>query len=104
MKEITSTGEFDADVKHSDKPLLVDFYADWCVPCQSVRYLLDDFKDEITEGFILVKVNVDTEANAELLKRFYVNSIPTLVRVENGAETKRFIGLPSHKQFKELIG
>ena len=92
-KHITSS-EFETLVLKSEKPVLVDFYADWCGPCKMLLPILDeiDFTD-------VLKVNVDELP--EIAKRFGVMSIPTLIFFNNGLEQNREIGYRSLEEIKE---
>ena len=72
---------FESEVMNSDKPVLIDFWAEWCVPCRMVAPVLDELAVE-QEGVRIAKVNVDQ--NQELAMQFQVSSIPTFVLVKNG--------------------
>jgi thioredoxin 1 len=82
--EHVTTATFDERVLKSDKPVLVDFYAEWCGPCKRLTPLLEEFAQEHPEVRV-VKVNVDD--NPELTKRYGVNAMPTLMVVRNGKIT-----------------
>ena len=73
-------GNFD-EIKASDKPVLIDFYADWCGPCRMVSPLIDEIAQE-RDDIVVGKINVDDEP--ELASEFGVFSIPTLVVIKNG--------------------
>lgn len=75
--------------KASEKPVLVDFYADWCGPCRMVSPIVDEIAEEHPE-YLVGKVNVDDES--ELAKEFSVVSIPTLVILRGGREVNRIVG------------
>ena len=101
MEPITITTEnFDAEVLHSEKPVLLDFWASWCGPCRMVSPLIEEIADERTD-IRVGKVNVDE--NPELASRFGVMSIPTLVVVKNGQITNRSVGARPKAQILELL-
>ena len=81
---------------------LVDFWAPWCGPCRMIAPTVEEIAEE-TEGRVLVgKVNVDEEP--ELAMRFGVQSIPTLIVLENGAETARAIGVQDKEELLDMLG
>ena len=92
MSEIVLTeSNFDEEVLHSDKPVLVDFWATWCGPCRMLAPTIAQIAEE-KEGVIKVgKVDVDEEP--ELAARFGIASIPTLIVFENGAVKKKSVGV-----------
>lgn len=78
-----------AELEKSDKPVLVDFYADWCGPCRMVAPIVEEIAEENPQ-YAIAKVNVDAEP--ELASRFGVFSIPTLVVLKDGKVVDQLVG------------
>jgi thioredoxin 1 len=92
--------EFDEKVLQSPVPILVDFYADWCGPCQMLAPVLENVAKETTDAKI-VKVNVDE--NRELAARYRIEAIPSLLVFRNGKLTNRHTGLADEASLKRLL-
>ena len=84
----------------SDKPVLLDFYADWCGPCRMVSPVVDKIAEEHPEFFV-GKINVDEEE--ELALAFEVRSIPTLVVLKNGQIAEKAIGVRTEEQLISML-
>lgn len=97
--EITKDN-FEHTVLKADKPVLVDFWAEWCGPCQMMGPIVDEVAEERND-IIIGKLNVDTQPKIAL--RYNVMSIPTLILFENGEEAQKSIGLISKEELLELI-
>ena len=82
---------FEEEVLQSQKQTLVDFYADWCGPCQIMAPVIKKIAEEAPDNMQIGKVNVDE--NQELAIKYDVESIPTLILFENGKEKKRLLGV-----------
>ena len=88
------------EVKNSDKPVLIDFYADWCGPCRMVAPILHEIAEERPD-VIVAKINVDNEE--ELAMEFGVYSIPTLVVMKNGEVVKQSSGARPKAQILAML-
>ena len=91
---------FEEEVLKSEKPVLVDFYADWCGPCKMLSPIVDQVAEE-NEDIKVVKVNVDDAQ--DLAMKYQVMSIPTLVVIKEGKEINRSVGLIDKNQVVNMI-
>ncbi len=94
------SGNFEAEVIKSDKKVLIDFYADWCGPCQMVSPIVDEIANEHPE-YKVGKINVDDDP--QLAISFKVTSIPSLFVMENGKVVNQAIGLRSKEQILDML-
>lgn len=94
--EITADN-FEAEVKNSEKPVLIDFWASWCGPCLMLAPVIDEIAEEYPDKYKICKVNVDNEST--LAQTFGVMSIPMLAVFKNGQIYKKTVGV----QPKEAI-
>ena len=93
------SSNFETEVIKSEKKVLIDFYADWCGPCQKLSPIVDKFAKEHNE---IKVVRIDIDAQEDLADKYNIRSIPTLVVIENGEEINRVIGLVSEEKIIEL--
>lgn len=102
MEPITITTEnFDAEVLHSEKPVLLDFWASWCGPCRMLSPIVDEVAEERTDVKV-GKVNVDEQP--ELAGQFGVMSIPTLLVFEQGKLVRQAVGARPKASVLDLLG
>ena len=97
--EITKEN-FEAKVLNEKKPVLLDFFAVWCGPCQMLSPIVDEIGEEKSD-MVVGKINVDDQP--ELANAFGVSSIPTLVVMKDGKEAARSVGLRSKEQVLALL-
>lgn len=84
-----------------DKPVLLDFYADWCGPCQRLLPIVEELSKDVGDDAIIAKINVDE--NRELASMFKVQSIPALFFIKDGKVMDRVNGLVPKSVLKEKI-
>jgi thioredoxin 1 len=102
MTELKITSEnFEREVLNSDKPVLIDFWANWCGPCRmlspTISEIAEEYKDKVKVG----KVNVDEEG--ELASMFRVSSIPMLVVMKNGKVVNSSVGVRPKEQILKML-
>lgn len=92
---------FEAEVMNCDKPVLIDFYADWCGPCRMVAPIVAEIAEEHPE-YKICKVNVDEEG--ALAEKFEVMSIPTLFVIKDGKVADQSVGARPKAQILAMLG
>lgn len=92
VKKVT-TDTFRKDVIESDKPVVVDFWAEWCGPCKKLSPILEEVAEELDGQVTIAKVNVDEERNLGAM--FQIMSIPNVLIFNHGKKVDEFVGLRS---------
>ena len=92
VKKVT-TDTFRKDVIESDKPVIVDFWAEWCGPCKKLSPILEEVAEELDGQVTVAKVNVDEERNLGAM--FQIMSIPNVLIFNHGEKVDEFVGLRS---------
>ncbi len=100
MREVANIEDFNTIVK-GNKPVLLDFYADWCGPCQSLLPTVEKLAAKHESDFVIAKVNVDN--NRELAQKFGVRSIPALFFLQSGEVKEHLGGVQSESVLESKI-
>jgi thioredoxin 1 len=98
---VLSDTTFDEEIKTSDRPVLVDFWAEWCGPCKMIAPVLEEIAAEQDGKLRIAKLNVDE--NLEIARRFEVMSIPTLILFKEGEPQLRLIGAKGKGQLLQEL-
>jgi thioredoxin 1 len=96
-----SDASFEADVLKSDKPVLVDFWAEWCGPCKMIAPILDEVSKDYGDKVQIAKINVDE--NQGVPAKFGIRGIPTLILFKNGAVAAQKVGALSKSQLTAFL-
>jgi thioredoxin 1 len=100
ITQLTDTN-FNEEVKGSDEPVLVDFWAEWCGPCKMIAPILEEIATEQAGKIRIAKLNVDDAP--QTAQQFQVMSIPTLILFKDGEVQKRVVGARGKGQLLEEI-
>ena len=98
--KITSEN-YEEEVLKSDKPVLIDFYADWCGPCRMMSPIIDEIAEEMADKIKVGKINVDE--NQDLAMEYEVMSIPTIMIIKNGKVENTFVGVRDKGEIMEAL-
>src|SRR5438132_9126574 len=97
----TNDGTFESDVLKSDRPVLVDFWAEWCAPCRMLAPTVEAVAEKYAATARVVKLNVDD--NPTISQRFGIKGIPTLILFRGGHEEERVVGATSRDAISRMM-
>ncbi len=92
---------FDTEVLQSEKPTIIDFWAEWCAPCRAIAPIVKELALEYGEQVNIVKMDID--ANPGVPGRFGVRSIPTVLAIQGGQVVQQLVGARPKKDFEEMV-
>jgi len=101
MAKAFTDENFDEEVLRADKPVLVDFFAEWCGPCKMMGPVIDELAEEVKDDFIVGKINIDESPNTA--GKYGVQSIPTVILFKKGEEADRMVGFQSKEALKAKL-
>jgi thioredoxin 1 len=100
VKEFTDQN-FDTEVINSNQPVLVDFWAEWCMPCRmlapTIEKLAEDYVGRVKIG------KLDTDSNRDTSMNYGISAIPTVILFKDGQVAQKFVGLRQERDFKEAL-
>jgi thioredoxin 1 len=101
MEKVFTTDNFEEEVLKADKPVLVDFYADWCGPCKMMAPMVEELAEELSDTLIVGKLNIDE--HMDIAMNYRVMSIPTLIVFKNGEPAGKLVGVQDKEDVLEMI-
>ena len=101
MTQTVNETDFDTEVLGSDMPVLVDFWAEWCMPCRTIAPVVDEIAEDFKERMKVYKLNIEDAAS--IASRYKIMSIPTLALFKNGEMTEKMVGAVSKEAITEKL-
>ncbi len=101
MALLINKENFKKEVLESKIPVLIDFYADWCPPCQILSPIIEELAKKYQGKIKIGKFNVDE--GEEIVTKYQILSVPTLIIFKDGKEEKRIVGLISKKELEKIL-
>lgn len=99
--ELVTVNNFEEKVTNSNNPVLLDFFANWCMPCKALEGILKEVENNYADKVTFYKVNVDDEM--DLAVRFQVNALPTIILCKAGESVDKLIGLSSTADVESML-
>ena len=96
-----TSADFEKEVLQSDKPVLVDFFADWCGPCKMMAPVVEQLAEELEGKAKVGKLNIDE--NMDIAEKYRVMNIPTFLIFKDGQEKERIVGAVSKNELKNNL-
>ena len=100
LQDVTDA-EFEAEILNSDKPVLIDFWAEWCAPCKRIAPIFKELADEYGDQVKIVKIDVD--ANPSVAGKYGIRAIPTILAIKNGEVVEQLQGARPKADFEAAI-
>jgi len=92
---------FSQEIEKTEKPILVDFWAEWCLPCRLISPILEKIAEEFKEKIILAKVNL--EESPKISQEYNIDQIPTVILFEKGKPKSFFVGMQPEENIKKWL-
>jgi len=101
VAKVFTDQNFEEEVLNSQKPVLVDFWAPWCGPCQMMGPIIEELAEELEGKVVVGKLNVDE--NPQMAQKYGIMSIPTLLVFKNGQVVEQFVGVQPKEVLKRVL-